>query len=93
LSCDLALFSKVEPYCRLCLSQGGFELLAFIISDEFSSTDLGKDKAYRKISTSEIEKNLKTIIEFKISPRTLVYIEKRLGEVDPEENFQKTLTQ
>jgi putative GTP pyrophosphokinase len=61
------------------------------LSDEFSSNDLEKDEAYRKESASEIEKNLKKILRFKVSPRTLIYIKKRLEEVNSEEKFDKTL--
>ena len=61
------------------------------LGDEFSSTDMEKDEACRKLSSSEIEKSLKKILRFKVTPRTLIYIEKRLGDVNSEEKPHKTL--
>jgi len=61
------------------------------LGDEFSSTDLEKDEASRKLSSSEIEKSLKKALGFKVTPRTLIYIEKRLGDVNSEEKPHKTL--
>jgi hypothetical protein len=61
------------------------------LGDEFSSTDMDKDEACRKLSSSEIEKSLKKILRFKVTPRTLSYIEKRLGDVNSEEKPHKTL--
>ena len=67
------------------------------LGDEFSSTDMEKDKACRKLLSLEIEKRLKNILRFKVTPRTLIYIEKRLGDVNseekPHETLQKLLTQ
>jgi hypothetical protein len=61
------------------------------LGDEFSSTDMEKDEACRKLLSSEIEKRLKKILKFKVTPRTLIYIEKRLEDVDAEEKPHKTL--
>jgi ppGpp synthetase/RelA/SpoT-type nucleotidyltranferase len=67
------------------------------LGDEFSSTDMERDEARRKLLSSEIEKRLKRILRFKVTPRTLIYIEKRLGDVNseekPHETLQKLLTQ
>lgn len=59
--------------------------------DELPSIDKEKDEACRKLSASEIETNLKKILGFKVTPRTLIYIEKRLGDVNSEEKPHKTL--
>ena len=59
--------------------------------DELSSFDKEKDEACRKLSASEIEKSLKKILRFKVTPRTLIYIEKRLGELNSEETHDQTL--
>jgi ppGpp synthetase/RelA/SpoT-type nucleotidyltranferase len=59
--------------------------------DELPSIDKEKDEAYRKLSASEIEKSLKKILRFKVTPRTLIYIEKRLGELNFEETQDQTL--
>jgi len=61
------------------------------LGDEFSSTDMKKNEACRKLSSSEIEKILKKILGFKVTPRTLIYIEKRLGDVNSEEKPHKIL--
>jgi len=37
------------------------------------------DRIRRKLSASEIETNLEEIFGVKVTPRTLIYIEKRLG--------------
>jgi putative GTP pyrophosphokinase len=58
---------------------------------EFFSTDMKNDEAYREISSSEIEKSLKKMLRFKVTPRTLIYIEKRLSGVNSEEKPHKTL--
>jgi GTP pyrophosphokinase len=67
------------------------------LSDAFSSTDIEKDEASRKLLSSEVEKSLKKILKFKVTPRTLIYIEKRLGDVNseakPHKTLQKLLTQ
>jgi len=76
---SLKKISKVKGIARIALS------------DEFSSTDMEKDEASRKLSSSEIEKLLKKILKFKVTPRTLIYIEKRLEDVDVEEKPHKTL--
>jgi GTP pyrophosphokinase len=61
------------------------------LDDVFSSTDTEKDEACRKLLSSEVEKSLKKILRFKVTPRTLIYIEKRLGDVNSEEKPHKTL--
>jgi GTP pyrophosphokinase len=61
------------------------------LDNAFSSTDMEKDEACRKLLTSEVEKSLKKILRFKVTPRTLIYIEKRLGDVNSEEKPHKTL--
>lgn len=63
------------------------------LGDEFFSTDMEKDEACRKLSVSEIETILEEIFGVKVTPRTLIYIEKRLGELNFEEIQDKTLQQ
>jgi len=60
-------------------------------NDEFFPTDIEKDEAFRRLSSSEIEKSLKNMFGFKVTPRTLIYAEKRLGDVNSEEKPHKTL--
>jgi GTP pyrophosphokinase len=61
------------------------------LGDAFSSTDMEEDEASRKLSSSAVEKSLTKILRFKVTPRTLIYIEKRLGDVNSEEKPHKTL--
>ena len=60
------------------------------MGDEFSSTEMKKNDVDRK-SSSEIEKSLKKILRFKVTPRTLIYIEKRLEDINSGEKPHKTL--
>jgi len=55
------------------------------------SIEKEKDEACGKLSASEIETNLKKILRFKVTPTTLIYIEKRLGDVNSEEKPHKIL--
>jgi putative GTP pyrophosphokinase len=59
--------------------------------------DTEKDETYRKLTTLAIEKRLKRILKFKVTTRTLIYIEKRLGELNfdqtPDQKLQKMFTQ
>jgi len=61
------------------------------LGDEFSSTEMKKNDAGRKLSSSEIEQSLKKILRFKVTPRTLIYIEKRLEDLNSEEKPHKKL--
>jgi len=78
-ACSLKKIAKVKGITQIPLG------------DEISSTDLEKYEAFRKLSASEIEKSLQKILRFKVTPRTLIYIEKRLGDVNSEEKPHKTL--
>jgi putative GTP pyrophosphokinase len=69
---------QAEDLCRLAESHG--------------LNKTAKTKRIDRVPVgSEIERRLKKILRFKIAPRTLNYIEKRLGDVDPEEKPTKTL--
>ena len=61
------------------------------LSDQFYARKIEKEKDCRKLSLSEIEKRLKKILRFKVTPRTLIYIEKRLGDINSEDKRHKTL--
>jgi ppGpp synthetase/RelA/SpoT-type nucleotidyltranferase len=61
------------------------------LNEELFTPVIEKDEDSRKLSLSEIEKSFETIWGFKVTPRTLIYIEKRLGDVNPEEKRHKTL--
>ena len=61
--------------------------------DKAHSIAMENDETCRKLSASEIETNLEEIFGVKVAPRTLIYIEKRLGELNFEEIQEKTLQQ
>jgi ppGpp synthetase/RelA/SpoT-type nucleotidyltranferase len=67
------------------------EIDQIAVGDELSSTDFEKDKAEKKLSSSEIEKILKNILGFKVSLRTLIYIEKRLEDFNSDEKSHRLL--
>lgn len=67
---------------------GTVETLA---DNAFSSTDIGNNLVCPKISPSETQKHLKKMLRFTVTPRTLLYIEKRLGDFNCEEKPHKTL--
>lgn len=52
-----------------------------------------KDKTCRKLSASEIKTHIEAVLGVKVTLRTLIYIEKRLGELNFEEKRAKTLQQ
>jgi putative GTP pyrophosphokinase len=58
---------------------------------KIAQTDMKNDETCREISSSETEKILKKILRFKVAPRTLIYIEKRLGGMNSEQKPCKTL--
>jgi hypothetical protein len=49
--------------------------------DEVSSIDVDENEARQKPSEPSVEMYLEEILGFKVTPRTLVYIERRLDEV------------
>jgi ppGpp synthetase/RelA/SpoT-type nucleotidyltranferase len=57
----------------------------------FSSTDIGKKVVGQKLLSPEIQKSLKKMLQFEVTPRTLLYIERRLGDFNYEEKPHKTL--
>jgi hypothetical protein len=61
--------------------------------DKIHSIAMENDETCRKLSASEIETNLEELLRVKVTPRTLIYIEKRLGELNFEEIQDKTLQQ
>jgi hypothetical protein len=69
-------------------SKGTVETLS---DNAFSSTDIGKKVVNQKLLSPEIQKSLKKMFQFEVTPRTLLYIEKRLGDFNCEEKPHKTL--
>ena len=60
---------------------------------EVSSIDVDENEARQKPSEPSVEMYLEKVLGFKVTPRTLIYIEKRFGEVNSEEKPHKTLQQ
>ena len=88
---------QAENLCRMAETQSlekntkAKNISRILLGDKTSSTDMKKNVAYGKLSISEIEKNIKRILGFKVKPRTLIYIEKRLAEINTEEKPVKTI--
>jgi putative GTP pyrophosphokinase len=65
--------------------------------DETRSIDIGQNEAQQKPLALTLEKYLQEILGFKVTPRTLIYIERRLDEVGfaekPHEILQKVFTE
>jgi ppGpp synthetase/RelA/SpoT-type nucleotidyltranferase len=65
--------------------------------DEPSSIDIGENEARQKPLEPSVEIYLEEILGFKVTPRTLIYIERRLDEVGfsekPHEILQKMFTE
>jgi putative GTP pyrophosphokinase len=62
-------------------------------SNEIQATAIEKDETCRKLSASEIETHIEAVLGVKVTLRTLIYIEKRLGELNFEGKRAKTLQQ
>jgi ppGpp synthetase/RelA/SpoT-type nucleotidyltranferase len=65
-------------------------------ADEVSSIDIDKNEDRQNLLALSVERYIEEILEFKITPRTLIYIERRLDEVGfaekPHEILQKVFT-
>ncbi|MGD8645864.1 MAG: GTP pyrophosphokinase [Desulfobacterales bacterium] len=79
---------QAEYLCRLTEAHSLKEIaqvtgkLAVPFVDGPSSVDIDKNEACQKTSTSALEKYLEEILGFKVTVRTLTYIERRLEEID-----------
>ena len=62
-----------------------------LLDNAVSSTDVGKNVVCQKLSSLEIQNSLKKMLGFTVTPRTLLYIERRLSEFNFEEKPLKTL--
>jgi hypothetical protein len=88
---------QAEYLCRLVEAQSLKkntrinEIAQILFGKESSSTDRKKKEVYHKSSLPEIEKNLEKILNLEVTPRTLIYIEKRLGDINSEEKPHKIL--
>lgn len=86
-----------EHLCHLAEAYGlnknakGKKKAAIPWADELSLIDKQKDESFRKLSAAEIEAYLQKVLKFKVTLRTLIYIEKRLRDVNAEKKPLKTL--
>ncbi|MBW1849127.1 MAG: hypothetical protein JRJ27_18790 [Deltaproteobacteria bacterium] len=93
------LIDPSEYLCRLAEAHSLIKIhevkgkAAVPCGDKIHSIAIEKDETCRKLSASEIETNLKEILGVKVTLRALIYIEKRLGELNLEETQGKTLQQ
>jgi putative GTP pyrophosphokinase len=66
-------------------------------ADEVSSTDIDENEDRQKPFTPSVERYMEEIFDFKVTPRTLIYIERRLDEVgfaeEPHIILQKVFTE
>ena len=66
-------------------------------ADEVSSIDIDENEDRQKTLAHSIERYMEKVLEFKVTPRTLIYIERRLDEVgfaeQPHEILQKMFTE
>jgi len=90
---------QAEYLCRQAEAHSFIKILevkgkeAIPCGDKIHSIAMENNETWRKLSASEIETNLEEIFGVKVTPRTLIYIEKRLGELNFEEIQDKTLQQ
>ena len=66
-------------------------------ADEVSSIDIDENEDRQKPLAHSVERYMKKVLEFKVTPRTLIYIERRLDEVGfaekPHEILEKMFTE
>ena len=88
--------SQAEAHC-LKKTAKGEGIPASVFVDEPGSIDIGENAACQKPLAPAIEMYLEKILGFKVTVRTLTYIERRLDEVGfaekPHKILQKMLTE
>ncbi len=67
------------------------DIAQIVQGDDVSANNMKKDEAFQKLTSFEIQNSLKKIVGFKITSRTLIYIQKRLSEINSVEKPHKTL--
>jgi hypothetical protein len=78
---------QAEYLCRLAETHGRKKAAKLEVkqeapfANEVSSIDVDENEARQKPSESSVEMYLEKILGFKVTPRTLIYIERRLDEV------------
>lgn len=67
------------------------DIAQIVQGDDVSANHMKKGEASQKLTSFEIQNRLKKIVGFKITSRTLIYIQKRLNEINSVEEPHKTL--
>jgi ppGpp synthetase/RelA/SpoT-type nucleotidyltranferase len=67
------------------------DIAQIVQDDDVSANNMKKDEASHKLISFEIQNSLQKIVGFKITSRTLIYIQKRLSEINSVEKPHKTL--
>jgi hypothetical protein len=67
------------------------DIAQFVQDNDVSANNMKKDEASQELTSFEIQDSLKRIVGFKITSRTLIYIQKRLSEINSVEKPHKTL--
>jgi ppGpp synthetase/RelA/SpoT-type nucleotidyltranferase len=67
------------------------DIAQIVQGDDVYANNMKKDEASQKLTSFEIQDSLKKIVGFKITSRTLIYIQKRLSEINSVEKPHKTL--
>ena len=91
---DLCRLAEAHSRKKTAKLKGKQETLSL---DEVSSIDVDENEARQKPLAPSVEMYLEKILGFKVTPRTLIYIERRLDEVgfteQPHEILQKMFTE
>ena len=91
---DLCRLAEAHSRKKTAKLKGKQETLSL---DEVSSIDFDENEARQKPLAPSVEMYLEKILGFKVTPRTLIYIERRLDEVgfaeQPHEILQKMFTE
>ncbi|MFW9847418.1 MAG: hypothetical protein ACFFD6_11760, partial [Candidatus Thorarchaeota archaeon] len=88
---------QAEHLCRMAeshnLEKGTKikDIAQIVQTDDVSANHMKKGEASQKSTSFEIQNRLKNIVGFKITSRTLIYIQKRLSEINSVEEPHKTL--
>jgi ppGpp synthetase/RelA/SpoT-type nucleotidyltranferase len=67
------------------------DIAQIVQDDDVAANNMKKDETSQKSISLEIQDSLKKIVGFKITSRTLIYIQKRLSEINSVEGPHKTL--
>ena len=67
------------------------DIAQIVQGEEISANNMKEDEASKKLTSFEIQNSLKKIVGFKITSKTMIYIQKRLSEINSLGKSHKTL--